>query len=101
MLGERVRAAEAVQWGMIWRAVPGAELQAAAMQTAQRLADATMGVCREVRHTYAAAQANDLAAQMDHERLRQRELLNRPAFAEGLRAFQEKRAPEFHARTTS
>ena len=99
MLGERVKAAEAAQWGMVWRTVPGAELQAAALQTAQRLADAPAGICREVRHAYAAAQLNDLAAQMEHERLRQRELLDAPSFAEGLRAFQEKRAPRFHNET--
>lgn len=99
MLGERVRAAEAAQWGMVWRSVAAAELMPAALQTAQRLADAPPGICREVRHAYAAAQLNDLAAQMDHERLRQRELLDAPSFAEGLAAFQEKRAPRFHHET--
>ena len=99
MLGERVRAAEALQWGMVWRTVPAAELQAVALHTAQRLADAPAGICREVRHAYAAAQLNDLATQMEHERLRQRELLDAPSFAEGLRAFQEKRAPRFHHET--
>jgi 2-(1,2-epoxy-1,2-dihydrophenyl)acetyl-CoA isomerase len=96
LLGERVGAAQAAQWGMIWRAVPAAELHATALQTAQRLADAPAGIAREVRHAHAAAQRNDLAAQLEHERLRQRELLDAPAFAEGLAAFQHKRAPRFH-----
>jgi 2-(1,2-epoxy-1,2-dihydrophenyl)acetyl-CoA isomerase len=96
MLGERIGAEQAVQWGMIWRHVPGEELQATALALAQRLADAPPGVCREVRHAFHAAQLNGLPAQMDHERLRQRELLDRPSFNEGLKAFQEKRNPNFH-----
>jgi 2-(1,2-epoxy-1,2-dihydrophenyl)acetyl-CoA isomerase len=96
LLGERVTAAQAVQWGMILRAVPGAELQATALHTAQRLADAPTGVAREVRHAHAAAQLNGLSAQLDHERLRQRDLLDAPSFAEGLAAFQQKRPPRFH-----
>ena len=96
MLGERIGAEQAVQWGMIWRHVPAAELQATAMSLAERLAAAPPRVCREVRHAFHAAQFNSLATQMDFERLRQRELLDRPSFAEGLKAFQEKRNPDFH-----
>ncbi len=96
MLGERITAETAERWGLVWRQLPAATLMDEAMSTAARLADAPPGACREVRHTFAAAQLNGLAQQMDHERLRQRELLDAPAFAEGLRAFQEKRNPNFH-----
>ena len=99
MLGERVRAEEATRWGMIWRNVPLAELQDTALSVARRLAGAPSGVCREVRHAYHAAQVSTLATQLDYERLRQRDLLDAPAFGEGLRAFQEKREPHFHPRT--
>jgi 2-(1,2-epoxy-1,2-dihydrophenyl)acetyl-CoA isomerase len=98
MLGERVRADEATRWGMIWRNVPLAELPDTALSVARRLAGAPPGVCREVRHAYHAAQGNSLADQIDYERLRQRDLLDAPAFGEGLRAFQEKREPDFHPR---
>ena len=96
MLGERVSARQALDWGMIWDSVPAAELPALARRTALRLADAPPGVCREVRQVMHAAQCNDLAAQLDHERLRQRELLDRPSFAEGVSAFRDKRPPRFH-----
>jgi 2-(1,2-epoxy-1,2-dihydrophenyl)acetyl-CoA isomerase len=96
MLGERIGAETAERWGLIWRQVPAAALQDEALALARRLADAPPGICREVRSTFAAAQLNDLAAQMDHERRRQGELLDRPSFEEGVRAFQEKRAPRFH-----
>lgn len=96
LLGDRISAAEAVQWGMIWRSFPPDELQGAAMALAVRLAEAPPGICREVRHAYHAAQTRDLATQMDYERLRQRDLLDAPSFREGLQAFQQKRAPNFY-----
>jgi 2-(1,2-epoxy-1,2-dihydrophenyl)acetyl-CoA isomerase len=97
LLGDRIRAADAVAWGMIWRSLPAGELMGEAMALALRLSDAPPGVCREVRHAYHAAQTRDLAAQMEYERLRQRELLDSPSFREGIAAFQQKRAPRFHA----
>ena len=96
MLGDRISASDAVQWGMAWRCVPDAGLAEAADALALRLAASPPGVCREVRHAYHAAHAQGLAAQMEHERLRQRELLDAPAFAEGLAAFQQKRPPDFY-----
>ena len=96
LLGDRISAADAVQWGMIWRSFPPEELCSAAMALAARLAEAPPGICREVRHAYHAAQTRDLAAQMDYERLRQRELLDAPSFSEGIQAFQQKRAPRFY-----
>jgi 2-(1,2-epoxy-1,2-dihydrophenyl)acetyl-CoA isomerase len=96
MLGDRIGAAEAAQWGMVWRAVPDPELRTIALELAVRLAASPPGICREVRHAYEAAQQRDLAAQMEYERLRQRELLDSPAFREGMAAFQDKRTPQFH-----
>ena len=97
MLGERISAETAERWGMIWRQVGSAVLMDEAMTLARRLADAPPGICREVRQAFAAAQLNSLEAQMIHERLRQRDLLDRPSFREGVRAFQEKRDPDFHS----
>lgn len=96
LLGERIGAADAVSWGMVWRSLPAAELMDEAMAVATRLAEAPAGICREVRHAYHAAQTRDLADQMEYERLRQRELLDAPSFREGIAAFQQKRAPRFH-----
>jgi len=97
LLGDRITAQQAESWGMIWRKLPLADLQAEAMSVAQRLADAPRNMGLEVRHVFHEAQTNDLATQMDFERLRQRELLDTPAFNEGLKAFQEKRAAKFHS----
>jgi 2-(1,2-epoxy-1,2-dihydrophenyl)acetyl-CoA isomerase len=96
LLGDRISAGDAVQWGMIWRSFPSGELLSAAMALAARLAETPPNICREVRHAYHAAQTRDLATQMDYERLRQRDLLDAPSFLEGLQAFQQKRAPHFY-----
>jgi 2-(1,2-epoxy-1,2-dihydrophenyl)acetyl-CoA isomerase len=100
MLGERIDATKAQSWGMIWQCVPDECLGTEAQSAARRLAAAPPGVCHEVRLAYHAAQHNDAATQMDYERLRQRSLLDRPSFNEGLRAFREKRAPNFDCATT-
>jgi 2-(1,2-epoxy-1,2-dihydrophenyl)acetyl-CoA isomerase len=96
LLGSPIGALDAVQWGMIYRAVADGELRAASMELAAGLANGPCGVAREVRHAYHAAQLQSLAGQMDYERLRQRKLLDSAAFQEGLRAFQEKRPANFH-----
>lgn len=96
LLGDRITAKQAEDWGMIWRRVSANELQAEALRVAQRLAASPKGMGLEVRHAFHEAQVNDLSTQMDYERLRQRQLLDSPAFNEGLKAFQEKRNPNFH-----
>jgi len=100
LLGDRIRAPDAVAMGMIWRCVPDSELGELATQTAARLAQAPPGVCREVRHAFHAAATATLASQMEYERLRQRELLDSSAFREGVAAFREKRDPDFYAAPT-
>mgnify|MGYP003340786214 CR=1 FL=1 len=96
LLGTKISAAQATDWGMIWRCVSDDALMAEAKAMAVQLTSAPPGICREVRHVYHASENNDLAQQLEHERLRQRELLDSPAFSEGLKAFQEKRAADFY-----
>ena len=65
---------------------------------ARRLARLPATGALEVRSAYDAAFANTLDEQLIYETSRQRELLERPAFAEGVRAFMERREPEFGPR---
>lgn len=96
LLGERITAATAAEWGMIYRVVDDGELGTDVAALAEKLQAAPPRVALEVRRAYHAAQLNSLPAQMDYERLRQRELLDSDAFNEGLRAFRAKREPRFH-----
>jgi len=95
LLGERLPAQQACEWGLIWACVDDVLLQQEALAVAQRLARAPAHSALEARRALAAADGNGLAAQLAYEAQRQRELLDRPEFAEGVRAFFDKRQPEF------
>lgn len=95
LLGDRITSEQALEWGMIWQMIEDGGLMQRAAEIARRLAGGPPRIALEVRHAYHASQHNDLSAQMDYERHRQRYLLDSPAFAEGVAAFAEKRPPQF------
>lgn len=95
LLGERVPAARALDWGMIHKVVPDAELDAAALALAERLAAGptiALGLMRQGLH---AALEEDYAAAMEREARNQRQARGSADAVEGGRAFLEKRAPRF------
>lgn len=95
LLGDRLPAEQAAAWGLIWAAVDDADLQRQALDTARRLAKLPSHATRETRAVYEEAASNTLEGQLEYERGRQRELIDLPTFAEGVRAFLEKREPDF------
>ena len=98
MLGERLGAAEAAQWGLIWRCVEDAEFPAAVDRLAAELAAApTRGLVR-TREAILGSWQQSLAGQLDVERDLQRELGYTDDYAEGVAAFAGKRAPRFTGR---
>lgn len=95
LLGERLSGEQAAQWGLVWACVADAELQDQALAVAQRLARLPVHAVTEIRRAYDSADASSLSQQLRYETGRQRELIDRPEFAEGVRAFLEKRDPVF------
>jgi 2-(1,2-epoxy-1,2-dihydrophenyl)acetyl-CoA isomerase len=98
MLGERLGAAEAAEWGLIWRCVDDAEFPAAVDRLAAELAAApTRGIVK-TREAILGSWQRSLAEQLDAERDLQRELGYTDDYAEGVAAFTAKRAPRFTGR---
>lgn len=95
LLGEKLSAEKAERWGLIWECVDDASLPHRARAVAERLASLPRHAVLEARRAFDAASRNTLADQLQYERDRQRELIDGPAFAEGVRAFMEKRPPIF------
>ena len=95
MLGDPVEAPQAESWGLIWRAVPDASLHSEAEALAARLAELPTEAIARMKKAFDAAETNTLDQQLTLENNLQRELGRATDFAEGKRAFLEKRAPRF------
>ena len=98
LLGERLGAAQAEQWGLVWSCVEDADLPERAMALAQRLATLPAQAAEEIRSVYELAGRQTLIDQLHSEAERQRELIDRPTFTEGVQAFLGKREPVFPSR---
>ena len=95
MLGDKLSAEQAAEWGLIWKCVDDAEFSATIDKLLQHLATApTRGLAATKRAVQLAA-GNTLEAQLDVERDFQRELGRTDDFREGVSAFAAKRAPKF------
>ncbi|MBV6416090.1 MAG: 1,2-epoxyphenylacetyl-CoA isomerase [Steroidobacteraceae bacterium] len=98
LLGEKLTAEEAAQWGLIWRCVEDAQFPAVVDTLAARLATApTRGLAR-TKQAIHESWGQSLDAQLDLERDCQRELGQSADYAEGVAAFIARRAPAFTGR---
>ncbi|OEY66361.1 2-(1,2-epoxy-1,2-dihydrophenyl)acetyl-CoA isomerase PaaG [Marinobacter sp. X15-166B] len=95
MLGDKLSAEQAEQWGMIWQCVDDDDLQAEAMKLARHFASQpTKGLALIKRALHASA-TNSFEEQALVERDLQRLAGRTNDYREGVAAFMEKRAPEF------
>lgn len=95
LLGEKLPAQQAAEWGLIWRCVEDAELQATVDELASRLAVAPTRGLAETKAAIYGSWQRTLEEQLDVERDAQRRLGFSKDYAEGVAAFLGKRAPNF------
>jgi 2-(1,2-epoxy-1,2-dihydrophenyl)acetyl-CoA isomerase len=95
MLGERLSAAQALEWGLINRAVPDADFADEVAALRDRLATGPTrsyaGTKRQLNHWLYARMEEQLALEADL----QQEMVASGDFAEGVAAFIEKRQAAF------
>ncbi|WP_129779294.1 2-(1,2-epoxy-1,2-dihydrophenyl)acetyl-CoA isomerase PaaG [Peristeroidobacter soli] len=98
LLGDKLPAEQAAQWGLIWRCVEDADFKTTVDQLATQLAAApTRGLARTKQAIY-ESWSHSLEQQLDQERDFQRELGRSQDYAEGVAAFTDKRTPKFTGR---
>lgn len=98
LLGERISARQAEEWGLIWKCVADDELSDTAAQMARHLAtQPTLGLGL-IKRAMLASSDNSLDDQLDLERDLQRLAGRSEDYREGVGAFMDKREPEFKGR---
>jgi len=96
MLGDKVSAKDAREWGLIWDVAPeGEDCVQAALKLAGRLAALPTTALVQTRKLLRAAATNELDQQLDLERDTQSALGKTHDYIEGVMAFREKRQPRF------
>ena len=98
LLGDKLSAEQAEQWGMIWRCVDDESLQDEALKLARHLAaQPTYGLAL-IKRALNASASNSFDEQLDLERDLQRLAGRSEDYREGVAAFMAKRTPEFKGR---
>jgi 2-(1,2-epoxy-1,2-dihydrophenyl)acetyl-CoA isomerase len=95
LLGERIPAKTALEWGLINRCVPDAELLPTAKALARELADGPTRTLGMIRRLAWASLDNTWEEQIQAERRAQREAGRTGDFREGVQAFFQKRPANF------
>jgi 2-(1,2-epoxy-1,2-dihydrophenyl)acetyl-CoA isomerase len=95
LLGERLPATEAFQWGLVNRVVPDQELDDAVAELAARLAAAAPGALATIKRTINARLYEGLDELLELEAVLQQERVESADFMEGVAAFLEGRPPRF------
>ncbi|HXE39371.1 MAG TPA: 2-(1,2-epoxy-1,2-dihydrophenyl)acetyl-CoA isomerase PaaG [Azonexus sp.] len=95
LLADKLPAAKAAEWGLIWECVADGEFAARIDALAKQLSTAPTKALVRTRQALHAAPGHTLEQQLSFEGGMMRELGWSPDYAEGVKAFMEKRAPNF------
>jgi 2-(1,2-epoxy-1,2-dihydrophenyl)acetyl-CoA isomerase len=98
LLAAPLPADQAEQWGLIWKCVDDAALAAEAQKLCEHFASAPTQGLALIKRALNASATNTLDAQLDLERDLQGMARAMPDYIEGVRAFMEKRKPNFTGR---
>ena len=94
LLGDRISAQQAEDWGLIWQSVPDEDLDAAVSEIAEKFKRASPDAVVRIRETINESIHNSFSSQLDLEMEHQAVLIPKNMKA-GAQAFLEKRVPTF------
>ena len=95
MMGEKLLAEKALEWGLIYRVVDDAQLMEEAKKLARDLASGPTIALSLIRKLYWDSNENTYEQQLNLERQMQGKAGRSADFNEGVRAFLEKRPAKF------
>ena len=95
LLGDKIRAEQAENWGMIWRCVDDETLMEETMKLARHFATQPTKGFALIKRALHASSSNTLEEQLNLERDLQRMAGRSEDYREGVAAFMEKRTPTF------